>query len=395
LSNLHRKIFKIILLGDGAVGKTSLRKAYLGDNFRNGYNMTIGADFAVQHINLVDGSEVNFQIWDLAGQQRFSAVREVYYRGAQGCLLVFDISRRSSFENIPSWIAEYLKCNSNQRVPVVLVGNKSDLRTSANDPVSKVQVEEYANSLSAWSGIMVPYIETSAKTEDFVNVAFSELFKKVVEFNLKRTGYHLEGEYLQNETEIESVFRRIDAKKTKVLSEFFKDFLTMELDEVLEKVQHENEVARLAIVHALGDYNNQKAISALIRFLKDDSQEIRLEAVKILGQTKSKLALKPLIEAYYEDIYLVYPEDTIIALGELGDSKAVDFLIEVLKADELDPVIIAETLVKLGDKKALIPIKEAAKRHKNKFLLSLAEEYFEDIFYNQIIKKDEEGIDKD
>ena len=177
----QRKIFKITLLGDGAVGKTSLRKTYLGEGFKDGYSMTIGADFAVKRLR-IDDQDFVAQIWDLAGQQRFSAVREVYYRGTSGCLLVFDISRRSSFENIPSWIAELLKNNSNRVVPIVLIGNKSDLRNTAKDPIMREQSEEYANSLSQWSGFSVPYIETSAKTGENVDEAFKTLLKNIVLF---------------------------------------------------------------------------------------------------------------------------------------------------------------------------------------------------------------------
>ena len=177
----QRKIFKITLLGDGAVGKTSLRKTYLGEGFKDGYSMTIGADFAVKRLR-IDDQDFVAQIWDLAGQQRFSAVREVYYRGTSGCLLVFDISRRSSFEYIPSWIAELLKNNSNRVVPIVLIGNKSDLRATAKDPIMREQSEEYARSLSAWSGFTVPYIETSAKTGENVDEAFKTLLKNIVLF---------------------------------------------------------------------------------------------------------------------------------------------------------------------------------------------------------------------
>ncbi|MCG3217231.1 MAG: GTP-binding protein [Candidatus Heimdallarchaeota archaeon] len=177
----QRKIFKITLLGDGAVGKTSLRKTYLGEGFKDGYSMTIGADFAVKRLR-IDDQDFVAQIWDLAGQQRFSAVREVYYRGTSGCLLVFDISRRSSFENIPSWIAELLKNNSNRVVPIVLIGNKSDLRATAKDPIMREQSEEYARSLSNWSGFSVPYIETSAKTGENVDESFKTLLKNIVLF---------------------------------------------------------------------------------------------------------------------------------------------------------------------------------------------------------------------
>lgn len=177
----NRKIFKISLLGDGAVGKTSLRKTYLGEGFKEGYSMTLGADFAVKRLRIGDQDFVA-QIWDLAGQQRFSAVREVYYRGTSGCLLVFDISRRNSFENIPSWIAELLKNNGNRVVPLILIGNKADLRDVAKSPVLRDEAEEYARSLSSWSGFSVPYIETSAKTGENVDEAFKTLLKNIVLF---------------------------------------------------------------------------------------------------------------------------------------------------------------------------------------------------------------------
>ena len=98
---------KVCLLGDGAVGKTALRKRYLGKQFSSGYVMTIGADFAVKktEINTNDGTKsVKFQIWDLAGQPRFNSVRELYYKGSHGGLLVFDITRRDSFSNLNSWV---------------------------------------------------------------------------------------------------------------------------------------------------------------------------------------------------------------------------------------------------------------------------------------------------
>ena len=177
----QRSIFKITLLGDGTVGKTSLRKTFLGEGFREGYSMTIGADFAVKHIQMADHHFVA-QIWDLAGQQRFSSVREIYYRGTSGCLLVFDITRRSSFENIPSWIYELLKNNFNKVVPLIIIGNKSDLRDSAKDPVMSSEAVQYAKTLTEWSGFKVPYVETSAKTGEHVEEAFLELLQNIMSF---------------------------------------------------------------------------------------------------------------------------------------------------------------------------------------------------------------------
>jgi len=183
----EHSILKIILVGDGQVGKTSLRKTFLDEGFKDGYLKTIGADFAVKRLR-IDEKEYIAHIWDLAGQQRFSTVREVYYRGTSGCLLVFDISRRSSFGNIPAWIDELLKNNENRVIPFVLVGNKSDLRATSKAPILREQPEEYARALSAWSELTVPYIETSALTGENVDNAFDELITNIFRFHRGKGG---------------------------------------------------------------------------------------------------------------------------------------------------------------------------------------------------------------
>ncbi|MHA2502337.1 MAG: GTP-binding protein [Candidatus Kariarchaeaceae archaeon] len=177
----RRKIFKIVLLGDGAVGKTALRHRYLGEGFKQSYSMTIGADFAVKRVNL-DGEEIVAQIWDLAGQIRFQSVREVYYQGATGALLVFDITRSTTFESVPNWITELMENNKNKVVPMVLIGNKSDLRESADGAITYEQGKDYAQSLSDWSNVEVPYVETSALSGDNVESAFATLLKNIEQF---------------------------------------------------------------------------------------------------------------------------------------------------------------------------------------------------------------------
>ncbi len=174
----RRKIFKIVVLGDGAVGKTALRHQYLGEGFKQSYSMTIGADFAVKRVDL-DGKEIVAQIWDLAGQLRFQSVREVYYQGATGGLLVFDITRQSTFASIPNWITELLENNKNKIVPMVLIGNKSDLRESTPEAISYESGMEYAKSLSDWSKFEIPYVETSALSGDNVEEAFATLLRNI------------------------------------------------------------------------------------------------------------------------------------------------------------------------------------------------------------------------
>lgn len=171
-----RNTFKVILLGDGSVGKTSLRHMFLGDGFREKYSMTIGADFAVKRFK-----DVTIQIWDLAGQARFKTVREVYYQGAVGAIVVFDVTRPDTFKSVPDWLKELLKNNKNQIIPTVLVGNKVDLRELKG--VTTEDGEKYAQALSKWSGTDVHYIETSAKMDINVKETFEKLLQEMTKNN--------------------------------------------------------------------------------------------------------------------------------------------------------------------------------------------------------------------
>ena len=140
--------------------------------------MTIGADFAAKRTE-VDDEPITAQIWDLAGQERFESVRSVYYRGCVGALLVFDITRPSTFEVVPNWLGELVKNNGELIVPLVLIGNKGDLREDAELTVDRETAEEYASELSKWSGFEVPYVETSALNGDHVDEAFIRLLRNV------------------------------------------------------------------------------------------------------------------------------------------------------------------------------------------------------------------------
>ncbi|MFX0170356.1 MAG: Rab family GTPase [Candidatus Hodarchaeota archaeon] len=175
---------KVCLLGDGAVGKTALRERYLGKQFSSGYVMTIGADFAVKKTKITteDGEkEVKFQIWDLAGQPRFNSVRELYYKGSHGGLLVFDITRRDSFTNLSAWVDELYKNSGRGKMPIAVLGNKVDLRDEAEDCVTSEQVQEFIEDLKKEHGYSfdIPYLETSAKSGENVDESFSILAQNI------------------------------------------------------------------------------------------------------------------------------------------------------------------------------------------------------------------------
>ncbi|MFX0087631.1 MAG: GTP-binding protein [Candidatus Hodarchaeota archaeon] len=182
---------KIVLIGDGGVGKTALRRAWLGEGFKTEYLMTIGADFASQEISIYHSEtktsyDLKFQIWDLAGQPRFKAVRDLYYRGAIGALCFFDITNQESYMNLVEWIQSYWNLNGHGKVPLVIIGAKCDLRDNPAFPsqVSAKYGKEYAAELTKLLkfkyGFSVHYIETSAKEDINVDQAFRLLASEII-----------------------------------------------------------------------------------------------------------------------------------------------------------------------------------------------------------------------
>ena len=170
--------FKLTLIGEGNVGKTSLRRTFLGETFREDYILTMGSDFASKKISL-NNIKYNLLIWDLAGQPLFKDIRKAYYRGCKGALVLFDLTRSETFKLLPNWIEELVSNNMNTRLPIVLIGNKVDLRSKAETMHPKYG-EQYAEELSVWSGYEVPYIETSALTGENVDIVFTKLVEQIV-----------------------------------------------------------------------------------------------------------------------------------------------------------------------------------------------------------------------
>jgi len=168
-------VLKTVLIGDGGVGKTAIRERYLGKGFKAQYVLTIGADFATKD-DVINKTPVRYQIWDLAGQKRFDGVRGVFYKGALGALLVYDVTRPDSYHNVPKWVKELWKNNGWGKVPIILVGNKIDLRKSNNNAIRQEEGEALTEKLTKMTsdmGFSCHYIETSAKTGINISDAFS------------------------------------------------------------------------------------------------------------------------------------------------------------------------------------------------------------------------------
>ncbi|KAL6499994.1 Ras-related protein RABA5b [Orobanche gracilis] len=171
--NGEEYLFKIVVIGDSAVGKSNLLSRFARDEFDHNSKATIGVEFQTQVME-VDGKEVKAQVWDTAGQERFRAVTSAYYRGAVGALVVYDISRKGTFENINRWLDE-LKTHCDTTVATMLVGNKCDLEN-----IREVSVEE-GKTLAEEQELF--FTETSALDSTNVNKAFEivvrEIFDKV------------------------------------------------------------------------------------------------------------------------------------------------------------------------------------------------------------------------
>ncbi len=166
MSEEYDYLFKSIVVGDGGVGKTALTLRFSKGFFQEKYKMTIGVDFHVKTINVDSDNgpiRTKLQIWDTGGQERFSSIRPMYYRGALGALLIFDLTSISSFEHLPQWIEE-VRANAKEDIPLLLVGNKDDLFDQRM--VSLEEINEFTEEFNLY------YMETSAKTGDNVGDCF-------------------------------------------------------------------------------------------------------------------------------------------------------------------------------------------------------------------------------
>ena len=182
---------KIVLIGDGGVGKSALCRAWVGEWYPYGYQMTIGVDWASKEISLdysltKSSYNLKFQIWDLAGQPRFNAVRALYYQGAIGALCLLDVTNQESYIHLREWIKAFWTLNGRGKQPVIIVGAKCDLRGNPAFPsqIAAEKGEYYAAELSAMvlpkHGFKVQYVETSAKDNINVDKAFRILAYEII-----------------------------------------------------------------------------------------------------------------------------------------------------------------------------------------------------------------------
>lgn len=168
-NNTHN--FKVVLLGEGCVGKTSIVLRYIEDKFNSNHISTVQASFLNKKLNL-DGQRVNLAIWDTAGQEKFHALGPIYYRSSNGAVLVYDITDEDSFQKVKSWVKELRKILGTD-ICLVIVGNKTDLEKDRH--VSLEDAEAYSEKVGAM------HFQTSAKQNIGVEEMFLALTKKMLE----------------------------------------------------------------------------------------------------------------------------------------------------------------------------------------------------------------------
>lgn len=174
MASRKKVLLKVIILGDSGVGKTSLMNQYVNKKFSNQYKATIGADFLTKEV-MVEDRLVTMQIWDTAGQERFQSLGVAFYRGADCCVLVFDVTAQTTFRSLDSWRDEFLiqaSPRDPEHFPFVVIGNKIDLENRA---VSAKRAQGWCHTKGE-----IPYFETSAKEAINVEQAFQTVAKNAL-----------------------------------------------------------------------------------------------------------------------------------------------------------------------------------------------------------------------
>ena len=166
----EESVYKVLLLGDSAVGKTCFLLKYTDKTFQEIHMSTIGLDYRLKNMKLKSGKNIKLQIWDTAGQDRFRAITKNYYKGANGIILIYDVTSSKTYDNVKSWVSQ-IREEASPNVVVYLCGNKIDMTNERE--ISPEDGKKLAEEFG------FPFIETSAKTGININETFEDLVERI------------------------------------------------------------------------------------------------------------------------------------------------------------------------------------------------------------------------
>ncbi|MHA1930072.1 MAG: GTP-binding protein [Candidatus Thorarchaeota archaeon] len=184
MASSQTRQFKIALIGDSAVGKTSIRRNFMGQSFTSSHIATLGVDFAQKNIRHED-APIRLTIWDLAGQHTYESVRKLYYQGTHGLMFVYSIANTDSFENSARWFVEVSKYLRQPFPPIAILANKIDLRESETTKtlLTTKDGEEFVKRFGEKLQGSIIFRETSALTGENIEDVFIELIDLMMEAN--------------------------------------------------------------------------------------------------------------------------------------------------------------------------------------------------------------------
>ncbi|KAH0731393.1 hypothetical protein KY290_002414 [Solanum tuberosum] len=180
-------VFKVVVIGDSAVGKTQVLSRFAKNEFCFDSKSTIGVEFQTRTVS-IQSKVIKAQIWDTAGQERYRAVTSAYYRGALGAMLVYDITKRQTFDHVARWVEE-LRAHADSSIVIMLIGNKADLVDSRAVPT------EDAVEFAERQGLF--FSETSALSGHNVESAFLKLLEEIFDMVSRKTLLVANGNYLK------------------------------------------------------------------------------------------------------------------------------------------------------------------------------------------------------
>ncbi|HUT82586.1 MAG TPA: Rab family GTPase [Candidatus Bathyarchaeia archaeon] len=361
-------LWKIVLCGDSFVGKTTIRKRAMGEHFAEEYISTVGADFSSYKLKFGDLT-IGFQVWDLAGQDKYKYIRSSFYGGATGCFLVFDTTNPTTMKNLSTWVDEAIRYSNGTIEIFVICANKVDLKNQRE--ISRETGLKYTQALRESSGLQCEYIETSALTGENIDIAFDKMARCLLEregvspIKSKEVSVTEEtielithDEKIQKTSELETMEKAVEQPISKII-----DTIPSTRKSIIAEEDAEEETEKLiAEVMAVLDETDEiiigrkttkdgeKAITVSrdsiesILPKKEKEPKISNELERVLKQINMKLdSLTERLKDLEEEIS--YTKDSNIFSSEVVEDESIEKeLIEDETIDEISPENLRDEL---------------------------------------------------